>query len=55
MKIHICLYLADNEVININDVYQINFLVDCICINTLFNSFWYRYLEFDKIEVNYYD
>lgn len=55
MKIHVCLYLNGDEVINLNDVQQLNFLYDCLCINTHFNSFWYRYNEFDKIEVDYYD
>ena len=55
MKIHICLYLFNDEVVNHNGVQQINFLSDCICINTEFNSFWYRYIEFTRIEVDYYD
>lgn len=55
MKIHICLYLYDDEVVNFNGVSQINFLSDCICIHTEFNFFWYRYIEFTRIEVDYYD
>ena len=55
MKIHFCLYKDGEEVININEVQQINFLVDCICIHGFYNSFWYYYFEFDKIEVNFYD
>lgn len=54
-KIHVCLYLNIEEVININDVEQIIFLPDCICIHTHFNFFYYRYSEFNRIEVDYYD
>lgn len=53
--IHICLYLNGDEVVNINDVLQIHFLVNCICIDTAFNRFWYLLNEFDRIEVDYYD
>lgn len=55
MKIHVCLYLNGEEVINLNDVFQINFLSDWVCIHTFFNNFRYLYIEFDKIEVDYYD
>lgn len=55
MKIHICLYLNGEEVINLNEVQRIDFLKDCMCVNTYFNSFWYYFSEFDKIEVDYYD
>lgn len=55
MKIHVCLYLNGEEVVNLNNVIRIDFLIKCICINTEFNSFWYYFSDFDKIEVAYYD
>lgn len=55
MKIHVCLYLNGQEVININEVYAIHFVEDHIVLITLLNKFRYPYSDFDKIEVDYYD
>ena len=54
-KIHVCLYLFDDEVINYNDVQSLDFLIDCVRIITTFTNEYYRYEEFTRIEVDYYD
>lgn len=55
MKIHLCLFKNDQEVININDVCVIIFLDDCIKVNCEYTDFFFRYSEFDYLKVDYYD
>lgn len=55
MKIHICIYLFEKEVINFNDVLNIFFASDYVEVITKFGDFYFRYCEFTKIEVDYHD
>ena len=55
MRIHVCFYLNDNEVININDVKAIVFLSDCVDVeycdygHYILMNYQYDRMEVDKI------
>lgn len=54
MRIHICIYKDNQEVININDVKDIEFFTkgNFICVTTDIRQFIIHKNKFDKIEVD---
>ena len=53
MKIHVCLYLDDQEVLNINDVICLSFHEDHLTIVDFYNKHLFTYDKFNKIEVDH--
>lgn len=49
MRFHVCLYLGDDEVLNINDVEVIERFDDCICITSCNRETIFDFSDFDKI------
>lgn len=55
MRVHICLYLKNEEVININDVTNIEFFQKCpiVVITTDIRQYVIHKDNYDKIEVDF--
>lgn len=50
---HICFYLGNDEVININNVVSLEFLSECVDVNCgEFGHYFMYYFKFDRIEVD---
>lgn len=52
MRFHVCFYLKNDEVINLNDVKSIEFLSDCVDVFCDWGHYFLRYYQFDRFEVD---